>query len=84
MVSDLRQSAVTVKVNSRTGVVSTPGEPRCPPMRKAVVQEWVEAEPKVQEWTNALAKMDTIQDIKSASGYICNVVSISANQSFPF
>jgi len=53
--SDLRLSAVTVKVNSRTGVVSTPSERRCPPMRKAVVQEWVEAEPKVQEWTNALA-----------------------------
>lgn len=25
-------------------------------MRKAVVQEWVETEPRVQEWANALAK----------------------------
>jgi hypothetical protein len=30
---------------------------RCPPMRKAVVRDWVASEPKIHEWANALSKI---------------------------
>ncbi len=53
---EIRHTVVTVEVNSRTGVVSAPGEREGPLMRKAVVKDWVASEPKVHEWANALAK----------------------------